>query len=177
MGKIADILQSRGEVDEALRIRREEQLPVYERIGDARSRAVTMGKIADILQPRGEVDEALRIMRDEELPVYERIGDARGQSATLFKIATALLDSGGLEAGRVQEIYDALAESYAIALKLSHPDGVGAVGALLAQVLARGGHRDDALAVLDQVEAAFAKLRDASGVAHVKELRESIKGS
>src|SRR5208283_1853706 len=71
-----------------------------------------------------------------QLPVYERIGDARGQSATLFKIATALLGPGGLEAGRAQEIYDALAESYAIVLKLGHPDGVGPVGALLAQVLA-----------------------------------------
>ncbi|MBM3495235.1 MAG: tetratricopeptide repeat protein, partial [Armatimonadetes bacterium] len=59
LGQIADILQSRGELDEALRIRREEQLPVYERLGDVRSRAVTMGKIADILQDRGELDEAL----------------------------------------------------------------------------------------------------------------------
>ena len=38
MGKIADILQARGELDEALRIRREEELPVYERLGDVRSR-------------------------------------------------------------------------------------------------------------------------------------------
>ena len=49
-GLIADILQQRGELDEALRIRREEELPVYERLGDVRERAVTMGKIADILQ-------------------------------------------------------------------------------------------------------------------------------
>lgn len=34
-----------------------EQLPVYERPGDVRSRAVTMGKIADILHARGELDE------------------------------------------------------------------------------------------------------------------------
>ncbi|MQT02196.1 CHAT domain-containing protein, partial [Streptomyces jumonjinensis] len=54
-GKIADILQQRGEVDEALRIRREVELPVYERIGDTHSVAVTWGKIADILQQRGEV--------------------------------------------------------------------------------------------------------------------------
>jgi len=33
MGKVADILQARGELDEALRIRREEQLPVYEKGG------------------------------------------------------------------------------------------------------------------------------------------------
>ena len=42
--------QARGELDEALRIRREEELPVFERLGDVRSRAVTMGKIADILR-------------------------------------------------------------------------------------------------------------------------------
>ncbi len=35
-GKIAEILQARGELDEALRIRREEQLPVFERLGDVR---------------------------------------------------------------------------------------------------------------------------------------------
>ena len=61
MGKIADILGQRGETDEALRIRREEELPVFERLGDVRSRAVTMGQIADILEQRGETDEALRI--------------------------------------------------------------------------------------------------------------------
>src|SRR6516165_3539531 len=58
----------------ALRIRREECLPVYERLGDVRSKAVTMGQIADVLQARGQHDEALRIRRDECLPVYERLG-------------------------------------------------------------------------------------------------------
>ncbi|MBF0293945.1 MAG: CHAT domain-containing protein, partial [Magnetococcales bacterium] len=43
MGRIADILQARGDLDGALRIRREESLPVYERLGDIRARAVTMG--------------------------------------------------------------------------------------------------------------------------------------
>jgi hypothetical protein len=56
MGKVADILQARGELDEALRIRQEEELPVYERLGDVREKAVTMGKVADILQARGELE-------------------------------------------------------------------------------------------------------------------------
>jgi tetratricopeptide (TPR) repeat protein len=47
MGQIADVLEDRGELDEALRIRREEELPVYEQLSDVRERAVTMGKIAD----------------------------------------------------------------------------------------------------------------------------------
>ena len=33
---------------------------VFERLGDARERAMTMGKIADILQARGQLDEALK---------------------------------------------------------------------------------------------------------------------
>ena len=49
-GRIADILVTRGELDEALRIRTEEELPVYERLGDVRSYAVTQGQIADILE-------------------------------------------------------------------------------------------------------------------------------
>src|SRR5258705_4833398 len=37
LGKIADVLAGRGETDEALRIRREEELPVFERLGDRKS--------------------------------------------------------------------------------------------------------------------------------------------
>ena len=76
-GLIADILQARGQLDEALKIRNEEQLPVYERLGDVHARALTMGRIAGILQARGDLDGSLRIRREQELPVYERLGDAR----------------------------------------------------------------------------------------------------
>ena len=133
-----------------------------------------MGKIADILQARGDLDEALRIRREEQLPVYERLGDVRARAVALQKIASALLDTGGLEKGRIQEIYEALAESYAITLKLGLADGIGGVGAMLAQVMAMGGLGEEALAVLDQAEAAFQKLGKADGVAHVRELREQI---
>jgi phosphopentomutase len=37
-----------------MRLRQEEELPVYERLGDVSSKAITMGKIADILQARGQ---------------------------------------------------------------------------------------------------------------------------
>jgi hypothetical protein len=133
-----------------------------------------MGKIADILQSRGDLDEALRIRREEELPVYERLGDVRSRAVALQKIASTLLAAGGLEKGRNQEIYEALAESYGIALKLGRPDGIAIVGAQLAQVMAVGGLRDEALAVLDQAEAAFQKLKDAAGVTRVRQLRERI---
>lgn len=66
MGKIADILQARGQLDEALRIRREESLPVYEQLGDVRSLLIGRCNIAAILLERaaaGDRDEAERLLQ------------------------------------------------------------------------------------------------------------------
>jgi tetratricopeptide (TPR) repeat protein len=96
-GQIADILQARGNLDEALRILSGEVLGAFERLGDVRSKAVTQGKIADILQARGNLDEALRIRTEEELPVYERLGDVREKAVTQGKIADILQARGNLD--------------------------------------------------------------------------------
>ncbi|MBL7262191.1 CHAT domain-containing protein, partial [Paractinoplanes lichenicola] len=93
-GTLADILFQRGDYDEALRIRREVELPVYERLGDTRSAAVTWGDIADILFQRGVYDEALRIRREVQLPVYERLGDTRSAAVTWGNIADILFLRG-----------------------------------------------------------------------------------
>ncbi len=96
-GKIADILQARGQLDEALRIRTEDQLPVLERLGEVRSIAITKGKIADILQARGQLDEALRIRTEDQLPVLERLGEVRSIAITKGKIADILQARGQLD--------------------------------------------------------------------------------
>ncbi|MBW6436890.1 tetratricopeptide repeat protein [Actinoplanes hulinensis] len=92
-GNIADILFRRGEYDEALRIRHERELPVYQHLGDTRSTAITWGDISNILYQRGEYDEALRIHHDQ-LPVYERLGDTRSTATTWGKIADILYEHG-----------------------------------------------------------------------------------
>jgi hypothetical protein len=76
LGRIADLLADRGELDEALRIRREEVLPAYEQLGDVRSRAHTLGRIADALVGRGERARGLKMWR-EALGVFERLGEPR----------------------------------------------------------------------------------------------------
>jgi tetratricopeptide (TPR) repeat protein len=96
-GLKADVLQAQGELDEALRIRREEELPVFERLGDVRSLAITWGKIADVLQARGELDEALRIYREEVLPDLERLGEVRFCAVCWGKIADVLQVRGKLD--------------------------------------------------------------------------------
>ncbi len=96
-GQIADILQARGQLDEALRIRTDVQLPVFQRLGDLRSTAITQGKIADILQARGQLDEALRIRTDVQLPVFQRLGDLRSTAITQGQIADILQARGQLD--------------------------------------------------------------------------------
>ena len=97
LGQLAGILAIRGELDEALRIRRDEELPVYEKLGDARSRAITLGSLADIHRVRGEVDEAERLLREEVLPVLERLGDTRSRAVALGGLANLHLLRGEVD--------------------------------------------------------------------------------
>ena len=96
-GLVADILQARGQLDEALKIRNEEVLPAMERLGDVQGRAMTMGHIADILQARGQLDEALKIRKGDVLPAFERLGDPRLVAMEKGKIADILQACGQLD--------------------------------------------------------------------------------
>lgn len=90
LDELAELLRSIGQLDEALCIRQEEELPVYQKLGNVKSVAVTQGQIADILQARGQLDEALRIRQEDELPVYQKLGDVRSVAITQGKIADIL---------------------------------------------------------------------------------------
>lgn len=96
-GKIAGILQDQGEFTDSLKMYRDEVLPIYEKLGDMYSSAITRGQIANILQSSGDLVQALRIRREEELPVYERLGDVRSRAITQGKIAHILQSLGELE--------------------------------------------------------------------------------
>jgi len=86
MGIIADIAYDRGELDEALRIRREIELPALERLGDTRSAAVTWGQIADIAYQSGELDEAAELQH-KRLEVNKQLGDLDGIAAATWDLA------------------------------------------------------------------------------------------
>jgi predicted Zn-dependent protease len=62
MGKIADVLQARGELEEALRIRREEELPVYERLGDVDGIAHVHWAMAQIWLRQKKLKEAFEAL-------------------------------------------------------------------------------------------------------------------
>ena len=163
-GKIADILFQRGELDEALRIRKEEEMPVYERLGDVREMAVTQGKIADILFGRGELDEALRIRKEEEMPVYERLGDVREMAITQGKIADILFQRGELDGAlRIRK-----EEEMPVYERLGDVRSVAITQGKIADILFRRGELDEALRIhREERLPTCEKLGDLDGKAHV----------
>jgi tetratricopeptide (TPR) repeat protein len=176
MGQIADILQQRGDTEEALRIRREEELPVYERLGDVHSRAVTMGQIADILQQRGDTEEALRIFSEEVLPAAERIRDMDLIANTLYKCASARLNCGGFENQEdAQRIIEELKNSFELNCQLNRVDGIAVVGSLHGQVLAAVGLVSEAIGVLEKAANAYEVLQQADQAAQLREFAVKLK--
>ncbi|OUD15529.1 CHAT domain-containing protein [Thioflexithrix psekupsensis] len=163
-GGIADILEARGQLDEALRIRQEEQLPVYERLGDVREKAMTMGKIADILEARGQLDEALRIRQKEELPVYERLGDVHSGTVIMSKIADTLQKHGQLD--DVLRIHQE--EILPVFKRLGDVHSEAVTKGKIADILQVRGKSDEALRIFkEEVLPVFEQLGDARSKAMI----------
>jgi tetratricopeptide (TPR) repeat protein len=147
-GRIADILERRGQLEEALRIRRLEELPMYRQRGDIRSHTIAQGKIADILIQSGQFDEALHILQQEVLPVFERQGDIRECAVTKGQIADVLTLRGQFdEALRILQqeelpAYERLGDIRALAVTRGR----------MADILTTRGQFDEALRIRQQEE-------------------------
>lgn len=157
LDELAGLYQSIGDFDDALRIRREEELPVQERCGNLRAKAITMSRIADILQIRGQLDEALRIRTDEELPVFEQLGDARAKAVTMGNIADILQVRGQFdEALRIRR-----EEELPVYVRLGDVRAKAASMGKIAEILLARGQLDEAQRILsDEVLPEFGRLAD-----------------
>jgi tetratricopeptide (TPR) repeat protein len=155
LGVVADILRDRGQLDEALRIMREEEIPVFEKVGDIRSRTITLRKIADILKDRGQLDEALRIYR-EIIPVFEKIGDIQSRAVTLGQIADILQARGQLdEALRIRQeeeipVYEKIGDIRSRAVTLGQ----------IADILQARGQLDEALRIRQEEIPVYERIGD-----------------
>lgn len=147
-GELAELCQSVGDLDRALSLRTQTELPAWERLGDVRSQAITQGRIADILQARGQFNEALRIHQHEQLPVYERLGDERSKAITQGRIADILEARGQLdEALHIRQheelpVYERLGDVHSKAVTLGQ----------IADILQDRGQLDEALRIRQHEE-------------------------
>lgn len=171
--KVAALKKSRGEFDQALHVLRQEVLPDLVRLGDRNSQAVTLGEIAEILIEQGKFDEA-SILLAERISLSEQIGDRDGLAHGQYLRALLAIRRGPLTDLILQEIEKDLTRAIAISRENGRPAGVGPIGEQLAQVLEKQGRRAEALVLLDEAEAAWRKLGDASSLLRVATLRQNL---
>jgi len=88
------------------------------------------------------MENALKL-HEEELTDYESIGDVDSKAITLWEIAQI-----DWQQGRHQPAFDKLSESFALLMQLGRVEGLGAVGAMLGQILLASGDRENGGKVL-----------------------------
>ena len=140
------------------------QLPVYERLGDTRSVALTWGQIADIAYQRGDYDEAADLQR-KQLEAHQQLGDLDGIAAASWELARI-----DLERKDYRSAFPRLIESFEILSRLQRPDGIAAVGWALGQLLLAAGESDQARRVLGDAWAAAAKIGQTGLVQQISDL-------
>ncbi len=136
---------------DALSIRRNHELPVYQRLGDELGKAKTLGKIAGLLIDRGDTDEALSIYREEILPIYDRLGVVREKALTMSSIAGIIS-----QLGNTDEAYRILfEEALPLLQELKDVKYAALIQGQMAVMLQNVGRNDEALKIFERVSNAF----------------------
>ena len=148
LDELGGLLYDLGELDAAVELWRDVELPLHRQRHDDRAAAHTMSRIADVMHDQGQLDESLRIRREDQLPVFERLGDHRSRAGTMGRIADVLQDRGQFdEALRIRReeqlpIYAQLGDQYGHALTLGR----------IADVLQSRGQLTEALRIRREEE-------------------------
>ena len=126
-GYLADIHFRRGDYDETLRIRREVQLPVYERLGDLDGIAAATWGLAQIdLARQDDQSAAPRLMKSFQL-LYQ-LQRADGVAIVGFTLGQLML-----AAGETEQAHQVLTAALTAATKIGHEQLAGHINELLNQ--------------------------------------------
>jgi tetratricopeptide (TPR) repeat protein len=119
---ISDINWLQGNLDEALKIRLTEVLPIYKKLNHSYGIAVTLGKVADIYTVYGKLEDALNMLQKEVLPIFIKLEKIHDVAITKGKIADIHLIFGRTnEALNIRQneeipIYEKLGDIYSVAV-------------------------------------------------------------
>ena len=155
-GRIANMLQGRGRLDEALSIRLDKELPVFQAIGDSLKHAIARGQVAEIRATEGHLDEALHIHREEELPAYRRLNEpqlyahAQGRIADILKLRGDLDEALRIRCEEQLPIYREYENDRQYAITQGH----------VADIHALRGELDEALRIRRELLPTYERLGD-----------------
>jgi hypothetical protein len=124
------------------------QLTVLADVGDGPSQATVSSLIAQHLEREGRAEEA-RSYRIQTAQIASQVG-AGSNPLTLRGSSAAVLHSGGLDQGRIQQLIDSLWEAFQIAKEAKLKSILPQIGGHLAKILTLRGLRSEARVVLDE---------------------------
>lgn len=154
---VAHLLVLQGDTNGALHIRKERQLPIYERLHAERQRAKTVFGIAEIVQIRGDADATRRLCESDVLPAARKIGDPIFEAETKNLISVMHLGLGDTETALTllqDEVLPVMAHQGTLRQNAVVRRGI-------ADVLLEQGETDAALDILeDEVLPVFKHLSD-----------------
>ena len=145
---IADVLEARGEYEEALRIRIDEVLPLFEAQEDHGEIAMTKESIGNLLARLGRHDEAVRIWRDECLPMYEALGRKRDVADVKMWLADDLLRRGKSDEALAVWRGECLPDYE----EMDIPERIASVQGRIADALKERGEYEEALRLRREVQ-------------------------
>ncbi|MGF3024799.1 hypothetical protein ACQVP2_18495 [Methylobacterium aquaticum] len=128
---MADILFARGDLDDALRIRREEELPVYERLGDLVGLCNVRFNLAQLRLAQGVTDQESAQDVMENLAEAYRLAEHLGHAEAIAAIG-ALFGQVLSQAGAQTEAVTVLARAASAHRKLGREAQAAEIDALIA---------------------------------------------
>ncbi len=90
--ELGDLYHQQGYLDDALAVYESRCLPLFTKLADPHSVAVTHSRIADIKEARGELHDALDIRLNLVLPMHQTLGNMREVATTQLSIADVYVE-------------------------------------------------------------------------------------
>ena len=163
LSRMASVLQDMKQWDEALRIRKQDVMPVFRKLGDARAIANEQLHVGDILRAKGEIADAMYAYSDA-LQSFDVLKEARGIANAVASMAGVF----GLSGEEPDVTMDLLQQVVAIHERRGDVYARAAALVRLAEFFETREERDKALRLYqEEVEPIFRNADDQKNLAGV----------
>jgi len=151
LDELAQILLESGQTEAAIAIRRDQELPLVQRLGDEVEIAFALGNLSFALQTGGHTEASIAMLRDRVLPAFDRLRQLPALCLGQIRLASALL-----QVQRVSEATDVITkQAIPIATFLDYSDLLADANSVLSACLAQQGRYKEAIGVLESVIASW----------------------
>jgi tetratricopeptide (TPR) repeat protein len=151
LDELAQILLESGQTEAAIAIRRDQELPLVQRLGDEVEIAFALGNLSFALQTGGHTEASIAMLRDRVLPAFDRLRQLPALCLGQIRLASALL-----QIQRVNEAIDVITkQAIPLATLLNYGDLRSDANFILSACLAHQGRYKEAIGVLESVIASW----------------------